>query len=155
MWQILVAAPLIVVCGVVLVPLFLLWGAALWIRGLTLRTRAVATWPSGKVALIVYSRGAESAHYIEELLLPSINDACIVVDRSNPQWKRQFPLERRLIEHFAGGSQATPAAIVFPPGARAKVFRMYEALREAQKGRTRELDATLALVRAAIVGARA
>jgi hypothetical protein len=117
--------------------------------------RAAASWPTGKVALIAYSRDAGSAHYIEEHLLPFINHACVVVDRSNAQWKRQFPLEQRLIEHFAGRRQGTPVAIVFPPGARTKVFPMYEELREAQKGKTRGLDATMQLVRAAIVRAGA
>jgi len=154
MWQLILAAPLIVIVGLALVPVLLLYAVVLWIQGLALRTRAAVTWPRGTIALVAYTRSAAWAPYIEEQLLPAIGHACIVIDRSNAQWKQRYPLERRLIDHFGGWRENNPIAIVFPPRARTKVFRMYPGFREAQKGRSKELETTVSLLRETILASR-
>jgi hypothetical protein len=140
MWQLIVAAPILLIAAVVLTPLLLgLWAWRV-AESFALRARVKATWPPGKVALIAYTRSPSWAPYIEQRILPLVSSNCIVVDRSQAQWKERFPLERRLISHYGGAREHNPLAIVFSGAKGPQVYRLYSAFRLSQKGRSKQLE---------------
>jgi hypothetical protein len=91
-WQLILAAPLIVIAGFVLLPILILYALTYWVWGLALRARALAAWPKDKVAVFAYARSGTWALYIQETLLPVVCSACIVIDRSQGSGSNAFRL---------------------------------------------------------------
>jgi hypothetical protein len=141
MWQGLLAAPIVIVLLVALLPVLVLWYVARLVRGSWLRSRILLTWPKGKIALVAYTDNRKWAPYIQQEILPAIERSCVVVDRFHAQWKERFPLEAQLINHWGGHFSYNPIAIVFPPLGRPRVFRLYKPFQEMRRGRPEQLHA--------------
>ena len=149
MWHLLGTAVLIFIAFVLAPFLVLSWVAFLtW--GFVVRARALAPWPRGKIALVAYAHSEVWGPYIESRLLPDIARSCVVVDRSNPGWKRSFPLERRLIHHFGERREDNPVAIVLRTYRPAKVLRTHSHFRDAHFGKSAGLDTVILALRTAL-----
>jgi hypothetical protein len=99
-----------------------------------------SSWPSGKVALIAFTRNRKWSPYIDERILPEIERCSVVIDRSDAQWKEKHPLEERAIRHWAGQREYNPVVITFLPKQKPRVFRFYEAFQETRRGHTKDLE---------------
>lgn len=140
MWQALLAVPISVLLVLAVLPFILIYCVARVVRSYWLRSRVKLAWPEGKFVLLAYSNNRKWAPFIETRLLPCIGDACVIVDRSHAQWKDRFPLEASVISHWGGYREHNPLAVVFPRAGRARVFRMYEAFQELQRGKQHRLE---------------
>lgn len=152
MWQALIAAPILVVVLAIILPILLLGYVGRLIRGLWLKARLSSTWPQGRIGLVAYTANQKWAPYLEQELLPKIAASCVVVNRSDAQWKERFPLEAKAIAHWGGLRAYNPIAILLTPTDRVRVFRLYDAFQQRVRGKpkrleevTRELVATVEL----------
>jgi hypothetical protein len=109
-------------------------------RGTLLLSQIRSSWPSGKVALIAFTRNRKWSPYIDERILPAIERCSVVIDRSDAQWKEKHPLEERAIRHWAGRREYNPVVITFLPKQKPRVFRFYEAFQETRRGRNKDLE---------------
>jgi len=110
------------------------------LRGARLLSRIRSSWPSGKVALIAFTRNRKWSPYIDERILPEIEKCSVVIDRSDAQWKERHPLEELAIRHWAGRREYNPVVITFLPKQRPRVFRFYEAFQETRRGHNKGLE---------------
>lgn len=140
MWQTILAVPILVLVVLIAAPALLIYYTGRLIRGLWLQSRVKLTWPKGKFVLLAYTNNRKWVPYIEAHLLPNIGDACVVVDRSDAQWKERFPLEASVISHWGGYREHNPLAVVFPTIGRPRVFRVYKAFQELQRGKDQRLE---------------
>jgi hypothetical protein len=106
-----------------------------------LRVRLRRAWAGRYVAFLAYSNNPKWAPYIAEHLLPHIRDKTLVIDRSQPLWKEQHPLEVRAMTLWGWGPQYNPMLLVLEANRSPHVFRMYEVFVEALKGRPAKLEA--------------
>jgi hypothetical protein len=143
MWQVVLAAPLVVLLVAALLPVLLL----LWIGHLVssawLAARARLKWPPDKFALLAYTNSEKWAPYIERELLPRIGTFCVVVNRSEPDWKRRHPLEARVIRHWGGRLNYNPIVIVFPRAGRPRTFRLYRPFLNYHHGKPEALSSVV------------
>ena len=143
MWQVIVAAPLIALLVAAVLPLVLLiwvWHSTV---SLWLISHARLKWPPHTVALVAYTNSAKWAPYIERQLLPLIGGSCVVVNRSEPNWKAKFPLEARVLRHWGGHLNYNPITIVFPRRGRARVFRLYRPFLNNYHGKPEALTSAI------------
>jgi hypothetical protein len=140
MWQTILAAPIIVLLVLAVLPIILIYYIGRLIRGLWLQSRVKLAWPKGKFVLLAYTSNRKWVPFIETQLLPRIGDACVIVDRSHAQWKERFPLEANVISHWGGYREHNPLAVVFPGAGRTRVFRMYKAFQALQRGKHQPLE---------------
>jgi hypothetical protein len=110
------------------------------LRGALLLRQIRATWPSGKVALLAYTKNRKWSPYIDERILPEIEKCTVVVDRTDAQWKERHPLEEKVIRHWAGRREYNPVVIAFIPKRKPQVFRFYEAFQDTRRGHTADLE---------------
>ncbi len=110
------------------------------LRGKVLLSQLRSSWPSGKVALIAFTRNGKWSPYIDERILPEIERCSVVIDRSDAQWKEKHPLEERAIRHWAGWREYNPVVITFLPKQKPRVFRFYEAFQETRRGHNQDLE---------------
>jgi hypothetical protein len=139
-WQLILLAPFVVLVLLVAVPLLVAYGVISWSRGLRLQSRVKRRWPEGKFVLFSYTNNPKWAPFILDRIVPRIGDACVLVNRSNAQWREQFPLEARAIEHWGGYREHNPLAVVFPRDGRPRVFRMYKAFQQLHRGKPQQIE---------------
>ena len=140
MWQAILAAPLIILLLLVALPLWLIYAVTNRIHGLRLQSRVKRTWPDNKFVLLAYTNNPKWVPFIFDRIVPRIGDACVMVDRSNAQWKEHYPLEASVINHWGGYREHNPLAVVFPHDGRPRVFRMYKAFQELQRGKPQQIE---------------
>lgn len=103
---------------------------AVWLRWL----------PSDKDILFVHSDSPVWRDYIEQQILPVIQERAVVLNwsqRSTPQWGPSLAVA--VFQHFGGAREFNPMGIVFLPFRRAKVFRFHAAFRDYKHGKPEKL----------------
>ena len=140
MWHTLLAVPIGILIVLIAAPFLLVYWMARLVRGHWLQARVKQTWPKGKFVLLAYTNNRKWVPYIEEQLLPRIGDVCVIVDRSDAQWKERFPLEANVISHWGGFREHNPLAVIFPAGERPRVIRFYKAFQDVQRGKRERLE---------------
>jgi hypothetical protein len=133
----------VIVALPILVPMLALYWLYRVIEEMMLSTRVNNTWPHGKTVLVAYTNSAAWRPYIEGDLLPRIGAAAVVVNRSLPDWKIKFPLERTMLRVWGGDLRANPVVIVRAGRFKVRVFNLYDAFRAAQHGKPEELARTV------------
>jgi len=144
MRQIILLAPLIVIALVALAPMLVLIAIGRVLRHLWLSYRVRMTWPSDKVALLSYTTNVKWSDYLETRVIPLIESRCVVVHRSDAQWKEKNPLAAQLIEFYGDDTSYNPLAIVIRRRGWPKVFYLYEPFQKAHRGDTSALEAITA-----------
>lgn len=119
---------------------------------LRFKFRKVAT-RQARFILFVYSDSRIWKSYIEQNLLPSIEDHAIILNWSErSQWKMSWAVQA--FHHWGGEKDFNPMAIVFCNLAKVRVFRFYSAFYEYQHGKITSLQKVesefLELVKASI-----
>lgn len=105
------------------------------------RARLRLKWPKGQYILFTYSESENWSQYIEESILPEIEEYSLIINRSKDQkWKSEFKLERRAIELWAN-INVNPVAIVFEPNKKVKIIPFYEAFRDLKHGKHQAINA--------------
>jgi hypothetical protein len=151
MRKIVFAAPFVVIALVALVTMTVLAVIGQALRRRWLSHRVLKTWPAGKVALLSYTTSAKWSSYLETSVIPLIENHCVVLDRSDAQWKEKNPLAARLIGSYGGGLSANALAIVIRRGGWPKVFFLYEPLQKARMGDNSALEEMSANLREAML----
>jgi len=92
----------------------------------------------GKVILFVYSDSSNWKDHIEEKILPRLEACSVVLNWSRRrEWESSMQFEMRLFNHWAGSSEFTPTAILFPLRGRVKVFRLWQLSQNPKHGKGR------------------
>lgn len=111
-------------------------------------------FPQGKRLLFVYSNSPHWQNYIEENILPKIENQSIILnwsEKSSWNWKRK-PLELRIFTHWTSvnvysfkgrrkwfGDEYNPVAIIFIPWWKPKVIRFWKAFKDFKHGKEKNL----------------
>jgi hypothetical protein len=108
--------------------------------GLLLNVAVWLTWiPKGKRMLLINSNSPVGGkHFHREMVAPLQDEAAVLNWSERKQWLRW----RRAVQcfrHFRGETCFNPMVIVFRPWRRPKIFRFYEAYRDAKHGHMSEL----------------
>ncbi len=129
---------------VLLLPLILAWivlFSVCLISYTALLHLAIWLWwcPRGKDVLLIYSDSPVWHDYIEEQILPSLQNRAVVLNWSR---RREWPvsLRRSAACHFGGQREFNPLAVVFRPFRRTRTFRFWKALRDLKHGHPEALD---------------
>ena len=118
----LVAIPLLVLLSPIIV-LVLAWGE--WRAGVLHRRFARVHGPARR-GILIYSNSPNWQQYIEEQWLPRIGQRLVVLNWSErARWKDEHPLEAALFRRHLGQREFNPAAIVFRPSSRGRLFRRW------------------------------
>lgn len=96
-----------------------------------------------KVALLAYSQNEKWSAYFRDNVVPRIGQSCLVVNRSDAQWKSKDTLAASIVDHFGGRSAHNPLAVLFPKSGRPRVCRLYHAFRQNLKGKPHDLQAAI------------
>ena len=124
--------PLAILIGLLILPALRLVYAY---RSLTIRWKLRRAWPTGQWILLSYTQSAVWAPYLENEVIPRLGDACIAIDRTQPDWKERFPVEARAIDHWGGNRSYNPLAILIPRWGMVKTVRFFEAFRAKKHGK--------------------
>jgi len=132
---------------VLLLPLLLIYVAAymvlLFVWGIVLR---VWFWrvhaARGRPCLFVYSESPNWQAYIEENILPRIQDRAVVLNWSERRlWDTTSPWEARFFRRFAGDREFNPVALVFRGRGHVQTIRFHQAFLDLKHGRESALRA--------------
>jgi hypothetical protein len=128
------ALPVILALAAIGFLLYLLYSAALYLA-------IWSTWLSrGRDVLVVYSNSPHWQAHFEQDLLPRLAGRAVVLNWSERErWRGSLAV--RAFRHFGGDRAFNPLAVVFRPFRRARVFRFWQAYREAAHGHRVPLDA--------------
>jgi hypothetical protein len=131
-WQWLIIPPIIllllpVALGLLL--LFVIFSVALhiciWLLWCT----------QGRDILFVYSNSPVWHDYLEQRLLPLLEDRAVVLNWSDrSRWRFPPTLARIAFQYFGGQREFNPLAVVFRPLRRARVFRFWQPFRDFKHG---------------------
>jgi hypothetical protein len=137
----------VIALAIIALPVLVPFVALVWLHRIIghalLSTRIQNTWPHGKTVLIAYTNSAAWTPYIENELLPRLGATAVVVNRSQSDWKKRFPLETKMLHFWGDGLRANPVVIVRMGWFKVRVFRLYDAFRAAQHGKTEELTRSI------------
>jgi len=136
-----------ILLGVIIIPLVVIILPVIlyvlifrFIAQLYIRLRIKHKWPKGKYILFTYSESENWSQYIEDNILPKIDEYSIIINRSkNQHWKSKFKLERHAIESWAN-ININPIAIIFEPNKKVKVIEFYKAFRDLKHGKLETIN---------------
>lgn len=120
----------------VLLLLFVLWFPWFFAWGIILR---IWFWRShaveGRRVLFVYSESPNWQEYIEERILPCIQERAVVLNWSQRRlWSAESGWEARFFRHFSGRKEINPLALVFCRRGRVRSVRFYQAFLDFKHG---------------------
>lgn len=139
-----IAAILLLVVFVVLAsPVYLVLGLRKAYLSWSIRRTLRRAWPADTWILLSYTQSPHWAPYLESHVIPRLGQACVVVDRSQSDWKHTFPGEARAIEFWGGQRAHNPLVILFPQWRRTKVVRLYDAFLDHKHGKDGALNSTV------------
>jgi hypothetical protein len=135
-WHVVVVVsllPLLIALGVIAFLAFAFASASIHV--------VVWTWwcLRGRDILFVYSDSPIWRDYIEQHILPHLDDRAIVLNWSQrKQWR--LSVAWLAFHHFGGYRQFNPLAVVFRPFRRTRTFRFWEPFRELKHGQPAALE---------------
>jgi hypothetical protein len=122
-------------------PLLVLW-SVFYLGSIVCLHLAVWTlWlPRSKRLLFIYSDSPVWQNYIQERIIPQIQDQAVILNWSRrKKWSyRQF-LAVAVFRHFGGRREFNPLAIVFRPFRLGRVFRFYQPFHDFKRGHPESL----------------
>lgn len=128
--------PLIIFFG----PIIALYLLCIELYNLYLKIRVEFKWPLNRHILFSYSDSENWTEYIEREIVPKIADKAIVINRTQEQdWKKQYKLEKKALDNFAG-TGINPVALIFRKGLKVKVIPFYEAFRDLKHGKKESIE---------------
>jgi hypothetical protein len=114
--------------------IYILWGLLL-----SIIIRAV--WGvQGKYILFIHSNSPIWSKYIEEEILPVIQDKAIILNWSERKKWKNYSLAVIVFRYFKDTKNFNPLAIVFKPFHLNQVFRFYEAFHQYKSGKVSNLE---------------
>jgi hypothetical protein len=113
-------------------------------QSIVLRLRLRYAWPAQTWILLSYTQSAVWAPFLEFEIIPRLGKACMVIDRSSPDWKQRHPIEAKAIEHWGGYYEHNPLIILLPRWRPAKVVRPYKAFLDKKHGKPQALETEFA-----------
>ncbi len=128
-----------VLLAILVVPFVLLAAAIYVLWALLLRLLVIVLWiPRGYRVLVVYSNSPHWGQYFEEHIVPRLGSRCVVLNWSE---RRRWSLSlASCLFWFYGGHHAyNPLVVVLRPFGRAKIFRFWQAFRDAKHDRPESL----------------
>jgi len=118
--------------------LLLLFAILLLLDGIWASCLYLAVWtlwlPRGQTILFVWSESPVWKPYLEEKLLPQINNRAVILNWSERKRWRRLSLPVLVFRHFSGSKEYNPLAVVFTPFRRARVLRFYRPFRDFKHG---------------------
>lgn len=130
-------APVILVVIVLVTPLLLAAGVWNYVNGIYLNYAFRKKWKNtNKRILFVYSESPSWQKYIEENIIPKIENEAVLLNWSKrSEWKNNKPLEARVLGHWGGGTEFNPMAVVFEPSRKVEIIRFYKAFKDHKHGK--------------------
>jgi hypothetical protein len=134
-WQILlivVLLPLVLSIVLLQLILYLVWSVCLH--------AVIWSWwcLRGRGVLFVYSDSPVWRDYIEQHILPRLDERAVVLNWSQrKRWR--FSLARLAFYHFGGSQEFNPLAVVFRPLRPTRIFRFWQSFRDLKHGRPEAL----------------
>lgn len=96
----------------------------------------------GRPILFVYSESPNWQAYIEENILPRLEDRAVVLNWSERSlWRSTSPWEARFFRRFAGDREFNPVALVFGSRGRIRKVSFHQAFLDLKHGRESSLRA--------------
>ena len=131
-WQWLIIPPIILLLLPVVVGMLLL----VVISSVSLHIAIWLLWCTrGRDILFVYSNSPVWHDYIEQRLLPWLEDRAVFLNWSDrSRWRFPPTLARMAFHHFGGQREFNPLAVVFRPFRPARVFRFWQPFRDFKHG---------------------
>lgn len=94
----------------------------------------------GRDILFVYSDSPNWHDYIEDQVIPKIEDRAILLNWSDRRhWLGKFSLPSLVFRHFGGATQYNPMAVHFRPFRRHRTFRFWQAFKDQKHGKNAAL----------------
>ncbi|MBL8099103.1 MAG: hypothetical protein JNK81_07960 [Anaerolineales bacterium] len=130
----------ILIVVLIFLPLILIVGIIYYAWGFILSVAIWIIWGlKGRHILFVYSNSPIWSKYIEEGIIPYIQEKAIILNWSERKgWK--ISLAVLAFNHFGGSRNFNPLAIIFKPFRFNREFRFYEAFKEYKHGKTEKLE---------------
>lgn len=121
-----------VLLAIVVVPFVLLAAAIYVLWAVLLRFLVLVLWsPRGYRVLVVYSNSPHWKQYFEEHIVPRLGSRCVVLNWSERR-RWSFSLAKCLFWLYGGHRAYNPLVVVVRPFGRAKIFRFWQAFRDAK-----------------------
>src|SRR5688572_23386345 len=115
------------------IPFYVIYAACL-------RVAIWSTWNSrGRDILFVYSDSPHWRDYIQEHILPRIQERGIILNWSQRKTWR-LSLRTLAFYHFGGGREFNPMAVLFRPFCRTRVFRFWQPFQDLKHGHPEKLQ---------------
>ncbi len=135
------AIPLFLLMFAVALPCLALYTVFNFFKGIWLRFRFRRRWgKNGKSILFVYSESPNWQQYIEREILPELAPHTVLLNYSKRhEWARKMPLEAKIWEHWTGGRDYNPVAILIPKRGKITTIPFYTAFRDFKHGKDKLL----------------
>jgi len=131
-------SPLILLVLVIAIPIILIRTVYEFFRGLWLRSMFQRKWGSkGKNILLVYSESPNWQDYIEREIVPKVARHAVLLNYSKrAEWRSDKPLEAKVWEHWCGGKEYNPIAILVPERGQIRTIPFYQAFKDFIHGKS-------------------
>ena len=127
----LIVIPLTITIG----PFLLIYLLCIFIWNLYLKLRVELEWPRNRFILFMYSDSENWSAYIKENVIPIISEHAVIINRTKQQnWKKEYSLEHKALEAFAGHG-TNPVALIFRHGVRVHSIEFFETFRDLKSGK--------------------
>lgn len=125
-----------------LLPYALLYLFFYFVYGFILQIAVWISWiPRGKSMLIVTSESPVWEDYMAEQIIGVLQARAMILNWSRrKEWSRPANLQVLAFNYYGGKSDFNPLVVVFRPFRRAKVFRFWQAFKNAKHGKSESLE---------------
>ncbi|HEX7966057.1 MAG TPA: hypothetical protein VF651_10085 [Gammaproteobacteria bacterium] len=138
-----VGIPILIVLFVFLSPVILLVLAKEFLLSFWIHALLKIKWPANKWILVSYTESEHWSQYLETEIIPRLGDACVVINRSRPDWKQKYPIEAKAIKVWGKNRQYNPMIVLVPKVGRVKIFRLFEEFKAKKHGKSGPLEAKI------------
>lgn len=144
--RLVIVTMLVFAVAVLLLPILVPYGVALWLRGKWLVRRFREEFGrKGRYAILVYSESPNWQDYFEEHVITPAGGHAVVLNWSERRlWKKSRSLPISVFLHFKPATEFNPYALVFLPKGRLREIAFFSAFRDHKHGRTRRLEQSVA-----------
>lgn len=140
-WSIILGGPVVGILLVALLPILIPIGILWVLYAVMLHLSIWLLWSTrGRRVVYVYSNSPNWKEYIEHHILPRLPEDTIVLNWSERKKWNQLSLSVRAYHFYCGDVHYNPAAVVFHPFRRGRVFRFWQPFKDYKHGKSEPLQ---------------
>ena len=131
------ATVILVPVAILIAPFLLFFYLIRIVRGAYLKLRFYLKWSKqGKNTIFIYSDSPNWQEYIEENVIPRIQNEAIFLNWSERRkWDNNPSLEVKIFRHYGGDTEFNPLAIVFVKPWKIKLVRFFKEFKDYKHGK--------------------